>query len=290
MTRLLLFVVLAVSTAASPIIIRHDVDDSRYRIPESEFPALVDLPHEGHGVLIAPRWVVTAAHNVEWHAVDEVMIGGECRKVDRLIVHPGYRSIPRELYSSDLDAAIRAQASRDDIALLRLAEPIDGVVPVERYRADDEVGEVVMLIGKGATGNGVDGQEPPGSRAHGGCPRQSGEQHRNVLRRAFNVIESADERWLGYVFDSGPSAHPLEGMTGSGDSGGPALIRGDGSWRLAGLASWTYWEGDISDYRAGVYGLTNHVVRISTYAAWIDEMMAAHEPIGDEIVETPQQR
>lgn len=171
-----LFLLLAFSVSAGNIIIRHDVDDSRYRIPASEFPALVDLPHEGHGVLIAPRWIVTAAHAVEWHAVDEVMIDGECRKVDRLIVHPDYRSIPAELYSSDLEAAIRAQASRDDIALLRLAESIDDVVPVQLYRADDEVGEIVMLIGKGATGNGVDGQDPHGS-------------HRTVLRRAFNVIE-----------------------------------------------------------------------------------------------------
>lgn len=269
MSRHLLLVFLAFSTSASPIIIRHDVDDSRYRIPDSNFPALVDLPHEAHGVLIAPQWIVTAAHAVEWHAVDEVLIDGECRKIDRLIVHPDYRRIPGELYSAaaasgDWEAVMRAQASRDDIALLRLAEPIDDVVPVELYRADDEVREVAMLIGKGATGNGIDGQDPHGS-------------HRTVLRRAFNVIESADDRWLGYVFDSGASAHPLEGAGGSGDSGGPVLIQSDGTWRVAGLASWTSWEADISDYFAGAYGLTHHVVRISRYAAWIDEVMAADE-------------
>ena len=52
MTRfLLLILLLAMSLTASAIVIRHDVDDSKYRIPASEFPALVDMPGEGHGVL-----------------------------------------------------------------------------------------------------------------------------------------------------------------------------------------------------------------------------------------------
>lgn len=44
--------------------IRHDLPDSQYRIDPRAIPALVDLPDEGHGTLIAPRWVITAAHAV----------------------------------------------------------------------------------------------------------------------------------------------------------------------------------------------------------------------------------
>ena len=56
-TRTLLLALLITSTSAGAIVIRHDVDDAKYRIAASEFPALADMPGEGHGVLIAPRWM-----------------------------------------------------------------------------------------------------------------------------------------------------------------------------------------------------------------------------------------
>lgn len=68
MTRILLLILLAASSTASAIVIRDDVDDSEYRILASEFPALVDMPGEGHGVLIASQWVITAAHVLAWHS------------------------------------------------------------------------------------------------------------------------------------------------------------------------------------------------------------------------------
>lgn len=65
---LLLGFTLLVASSAQAIVIRHDVDDGRYRIPASDFPALADMPSEGHGVLIAPRWVITAAHAIPRNA------------------------------------------------------------------------------------------------------------------------------------------------------------------------------------------------------------------------------
>jgi hypothetical protein len=58
----LAFCLLAVSAAVGAVVTRADVEDAKYRIPTSVFPALVDMPGEGHGVLIAPQWVVSAAH------------------------------------------------------------------------------------------------------------------------------------------------------------------------------------------------------------------------------------
>ncbi len=81
-------------SAASAVVIRHDVPDSAYLVPASEFPALVDLPHEGHGILISDQWVVSAAHATQWHPVSHVMINGKWRSVEKLIVHPGYKSGP----------------------------------------------------------------------------------------------------------------------------------------------------------------------------------------------------
>jgi hypothetical protein len=79
-----------VSIPIHGIVIRHDVPDSKYQVSTSEFPSLVELPDEEQGVLIAPEWVVTAAHAVTWRPVQEVTIHGISRHVAKVIVHPGY--------------------------------------------------------------------------------------------------------------------------------------------------------------------------------------------------------
>ena len=40
------------------VVIREDAPDEAYRIEDDTIPQMADLPGEGHGVLIAPRWVV----------------------------------------------------------------------------------------------------------------------------------------------------------------------------------------------------------------------------------------
>lgn len=90
MRRILLLVLLALPFGAGAIVIRDDVADAKYRVAASEFPALVDLPGEGHGVLIALQWVVTAAHAVMWQTeIKQVTLNGTPREVERLVVHPG---------------------------------------------------------------------------------------------------------------------------------------------------------------------------------------------------------
>src|SRR3546814_13264145 len=82
MTRYLLLALLAISSTASAVVIRSDVDDVRYQVPESAFPALADMPGEGHGVLIARQWVVTAAHAAPMQGmVADVNIGGVARRL-----------------------------------------------------------------------------------------------------------------------------------------------------------------------------------------------------------------
>lgn len=77
MPRLILLTLLVASFSAHAVVIRDDVDDAKYRVPPSEFPALADMPGEGHGVLIAPQWVVTAAHAVTWQpAMKRITING----------------------------------------------------------------------------------------------------------------------------------------------------------------------------------------------------------------------
>lgn len=255
-------------SVAFAVVIRHDVPDEKYRVEASTFPALVDLAHEGHGVLIAPQWIVTAAHATQWHPVTEVMVNGECLTVERLIVHPGYKPVPEALTQGDAAPLLAFLAGSDDIALIKLAKPVTEVTPVPLYRERDEVGQQVLLFGKGATGNGLTGQQAGPSRTE--------------LRKAQNVISAVEGRWLIYDFGAPVAAEPLEGMLGNGDSGGPVLMKHEGQWALAGIASWRSIEGPLSDAPSGLYGQRGYQVRMSHYLPWIDAVIEDDEHSGKD--------
>ncbi len=266
MNRLVLFLSLCVSSTAGAIVIRHDVDDTKYRIDAAEFPALADLPGEGHGVLIAPQWVVTAAHATFTNPTG-IMLNGVCREVERIIIHPGYKKLPDDLIAETLKSGVQTRAialltTSDDIALIKLAQPVTDVAPTPLYRHNDELGKTVKLIGKGATGNGLIGQN-------------SHDSHRTALRRAYSKISRTDGHWLVYRFERGPAAHALEGVSANGDSGGPVLIEVKGRWQLAGLASWKYIQPGKPATQVGFYGQSTYNVRLSSYAKWIEDTMAA---------------
>lgn len=265
MSRLLLLALLIVSFSASSIVIRHDVDDSKYRVPASEFPALVDMPGEGHGVLIAPQWVITAAHAITWQSeITQVTIYGISRDVERLVIHPGYKKPPQQLLDQALATwdwtLFRALLSAsDDIALIKLAQPVTDISSVAINKSDGEFGQIVKIIGKGATGNGITGYEFSSS-------------HRTELRRVYNKVTSAHGRWFCYIFDQPSDALPLEGGSASGDSGGPILIQAEKDWLLAGLTSWSDPQSAIRT--PGRYGQISCNVRLSHYKDWIESVIA----------------
>lgn len=262
----LLALLAAASSTADAVVIRDDVDDAQYRIAGSEFRALADMPGEGHGVLIAPQWVVTAAHTLPPQAaLEKVVIDGVARAVARVVVHPGYRTLPQTLIdqamaSGEAMLIVVFLGTIDDLALIELEQPVVDVAPVALYSGSKEAGRVAKLVGKGATGTGALGHDPQGP-------------NRTELRRAFNTISSAYERWLCYVFDAPPAALPLEGVLGNGDSGGPVLLEVDGEWVLAGLAAWKVVQGHVMTARPGRYGQTTCNVRLSHYRDWIEGVM-----------------
>lgn len=258
---------LLLSFDARAVVIRDDVPDREYRMDASAFPALADLPGEGHGVLIHPRWVVTAAHAVSWqHALDEVVVGGRPRAVRKVVIHPGFKTPPQAmvdvaLKTGDWEAFFEFMATSDDLALVQLAEPVTDVPPVRVFRGD-ALGKEVRLIGRGATGNGVTGHTLHGPR-------------RTDLRQGYNHVTVSEGRWIAYRFDAPPNAHRLEASTGSGDSGGPMLVKVDGEWQLAGIAAWKRGQVVGTEVRPGTYGEVSYGVRLVNYASWIEETLSA---------------
>ncbi|HEX5237179.1 MAG TPA: trypsin-like serine protease [Sphingomicrobium sp.] len=258
--------VLIIPSAVFGIVIRHDVPDSRYRVSDNYFPPLADLPVEGHAVLISPCWLVTAAHAVTWQKtpISEVSIVGRQRAVKRLVVHPLYHR-PPQAGRGDAAPLMKFLLKDPDIALIELAAPVRDVRPALPYRDGSENGKIAEIIGKGVSGNGLIGEQPGGS-------------HRTFLRRAFNRITSAKGRWITYRFDRGSNALPLEGMQASGDSGGPLLIKDHGQWKLAGLTSWKFVQGDLANFRPETYGQVNYDVRVAFYRKWINSVISS-EPL-----------
>jgi len=244
---------------AGAIVVRHDTPAARYLARPDAFPPIADLPGEGHGVLIAPSWVVTVAHTLTSPAVSEIAVADRARPVARIILHPEYEPLSGvEMVGDAAPLMVRLNSLRD-IALIELQEPITDVRPASMYRSGREEGRLVRILGRGATGTGLEG-EPANA------------PHRGPLRLAYNRIESAAGRWLSYRFDR---EHRLEGIQGGGDSGGPVLLRDHGEWKLAGLASWRSWNGDLARFRGGVYGQSAFQTRISFYAGWIDGVISA---------------
>lgn len=241
--RKLFFIALALAfisvSSAQAIIIRHDRDDSKYLELGRRYPAICFVGRDGEGTLIAPQWVLTAAHVVEAMPKDARSVRFETADypVEKVIIHSSWK-----------------QGGPHDVALMKLSRPVEGIAPVALYTDTDEVGKTVTFVGRGDTGTGLTGPKTMDKKK----------------RAATNKIENADKEWLYFTFDDPSRATDLEGISGPGDSGGPALIEKDGRLYNAGVSVW----GRPGKNGRGTYGATEGYVRVSSYKNWITSVMS----------------
>ena len=251
-----LCLVLAAS-AASPIVMRHDVKEERFLAQASRYPATASVrPADaarglaGEGTLIDPQWILTAAHVASLLAPNDLAeVAGTTVRIDRVVLHPEWHRV------DDVKA---------DVALLRLRSPIRHVRPVKLYELQDEAGLVVTFVGRGGTGTGLTGP--------------TGEDRRR--RAATNRVEKAEGPFLQFRFDApgDSSVTELEGISGPGDSGGPAYAERNGELFVIGVSSWQ--DASPTGRRQGRYGVLEYYCRVSFFHRWIRQTLTPgrHEP------------
>lgn len=231
------------------IVMRHDVQPEKYIAFARQFSAIATFwgqfqgkaSVEGTGTLIAQRWILTAAHVAHRVAPGaQVQIGQKFYRVKRSVSHPDWRD----------------QQFANDIALVELAESVAIKNMPQLYSQGDEQGKVLTFIGRGDSGNGVTGITSADA----------------TMRAATNQVIQAEDQWLRFSFDQGASALPLEGISGPGDSGGPALLKQGDNWYLLGVSAWQ--NAEPTQWQEGRYGVIENYSRVSHHIGWIRQVMA----------------
>lgn len=247
--RLLLTLLLAVaSLPAAAILIRPDRDDAEYQELATKYPAsvLLNAP-DGEGVLIAPRWILTAAHMVKaleaLKPLPRIPIGGRTYEIQSMHAHPDY--------SKGNPAS--------DIGLIYLKRAVgEDIEPVPLYKEKDEGGKTVIIVGHGYTGK--IGEKP--------LPKEQWDKKR---RAAINTITRISPRTLAVMIKPPDEASDLQGAAAPGDSGGPALVETPDGVRVIGVGTAT--DDTNANGIVGDPGDWEIYVRVSFFVPWIEAVM-----------------
>ena len=226
------------------ISIRHDTEDSLYIELGNKFPAVCRVGHRGgDGTLIAPRWVITAAHVAQGIFRREgnglkIYFRNEDLgfAVKRVFLHPDF---------------IPMQGS--DIALIELEKPNNTIRPLHLYSQRIEEGKEIIIVGHGDQKTGLGGEWIVDG----------------IKRGATNTIDEVTKDKIVFDFDEPPSGTILEGTAGRGDSGGPAIIMEDDLDYIAGISS----AGMPGKNGPGTYGAVEYYTRVSTHLPWLANTM-----------------
>ncbi len=211
------------------------------------------------GTLVAPDWVLTAAHVVDNAKSLSFTIGGQNYTVDRKIIYPGWNG---DLWSGC------------DISLVHLAKPVDNIKPAQLYTGSGELNQPDTVVGFGKTGSGASGDTKSDGQKRGAQNVISEIENKRLLVADFDRLQPYVAAPSGYS-----RGLPLEGMIAPGDSGGGLFITTATGTYLAGINSFV--GSDFGPPRS-VFGSFSGHTRVSAYSDWIEASIRGEDPVMPE--------
>lgn len=249
-----LFLLFFVAPIAAGTIDPHTPDE-KYLAFGQKFPCVVRLRAEsemsppekgvkvtqwGSAVIIKPHWVLTAAHVViDAKNHHAVKDDATAYALNPVIVHPKFKD----------------EYGYFDLALCYSPKDFELPFYCPIYTDSDEVGKAATIAGYGITGTFFSG----------------GKISDGKKRAGHNKIDST-ERAVLVCSPSRSNRFPLEFCITPGDSGGGLFI-GD---KLAGINSFLMAADGNPN---GTYGDESAHIRLSLYADWIAQEIAAYEAL-----------
>ena len=213
----------AVALPAHGIQIRPDRDDAEYLELATRYPSSVALnaPQGAEGVLIAPRWILTSAGRAkalrDSQRASRIRVGDDEHEIEAFFLHPDWKG-----------------AGANDVGLVLLRKGMRGVEPTVLYRANDESGKAVAIVG------------------HAGADRRK--------RASINTVDWVEPRTLALRVKPLDDASDLQGTATEGDLGGPLFVESPAGIFVAGILS-------------SIAGEWETYARVSAFVPWIEAVM-----------------